>query len=149
MNAVLDAFARMPAGVAISWMLVENLLLFTLALSCVVFNTLVTVAGWCLWRSGQIVIRRDTGSWVSRPFLKHVGTSTFHAGHHRDADGNFGFYTLLWDRLFGTLHPGYGERFGRGVESTGDRSAEQLAIASTPQIPGGSTPGPPCARRFE
>jgi lathosterol oxidase len=33
-----------------------------------------------------------------------VGTSTFHAVHHAERDVNFGFYTDLWDRLFGTLH---------------------------------------------
>ena len=245
MNATLDAFARMTPGEAACWMLVENLLLFALALgvgeilvrafparpvgpppppveatevalavSCVGFNTLVTFAGWWLWRAGFITIRRDTGfrawldaavllalmdlamylthrlahlpwvypvvhathhrydhprpldlfvlnplealgfgalwlgviwaypsswlgmvvylainlafgmvghlgveplprSWVRRPVLRQVGTSTFHAGHHHDRRGNFGFYTLVWDRLFGTLHPGYAEEFGR------------------------------------
>lgn len=184
-----------------------------LALSCVVFNTLVTIAGWWLWRNGYIVIRRDTGlrawldavvlllimdlamyvthrlahlpwvypvvhathhhydrprpldlfvlntlevlgfgalwlavialytsswlgmvvyltlnlifgmvghlgvepfprSWAQRRFLRHIGTSSFHAGHHHDRNGNFGFYTLIWDRLLGTLHVGYAERFG-------------------------------------
>jgi sterol desaturase/sphingolipid hydroxylase (fatty acid hydroxylase superfamily) len=250
MNAILDAFARMSTSEAVCWMLVENLLLFALALglgevllraygtrrvgpvpssvevreialalSCVAFNTLVTVAGWWLWRAGYIVIRRDTGvwawldvfalllimdlamyvthrlahlpwvypivhathhrydrprpldlfvlnplevlgfgglwlaviwlyasswlgmvvyltlnllfgmighlgvepfprSWVGHRVLKHIGTSTFHAGHHHDRHGNFGFYTLIWDRLFGTLHAGYGERFGRSLEAT-------------------------------
>ena len=33
MNAILDAFARMDAGEAVAWMLVENLLLFALALA--------------------------------------------------------------------------------------------------------------------
>jgi Delta7-sterol 5-desaturase len=32
-----------------------------------------------------------------------VGTSTFHAVHHAERDVNFGFYTDVWDRLFGTL----------------------------------------------
>lgn len=177
------------------------------AASCVALNTLITVAGWWLWRSGRIVIRRDEGvwawldavvllmlmdlamyathriahqrwafplahathhhydrprpldlfvlnpievlgfgalwlgaiwlyssswlgivvyltlnlafgvvghlgveplprSWASHPVLRLIGTSTFHAGHHRDDGGNFGFYTSIWDRLFGTLHPG-------------------------------------------
>ena len=184
-----------------------------LALSCVAGNTLVTLAGWWLWRAGIIVIRRDTGgrawvdaavllvimdlgmylthriahhraiypivhathhrydhprpldlfvlnplevvgfgalwlaviwlypsswlgmvifltlnllfgmighlgvepfprSWASHRILRQVGTSTFHAGHHHDDRGNFGFYTLIWDRLFRTLHPGYAEHFG-------------------------------------
>jgi lathosterol oxidase len=250
LNAILDAFARMSTGEAVSWLIVQNVLLFALALalgqillwaygsrlvgpappaveareialalSCVAFNTLVTVAGWWLWRAGHIVVRHDTGVrawldvvalllimdlamyvshrlahlpwvyaivhathhhydrprpldlfvlnplevlgfgglwlaviwlytsswlgmvvyltlnlafgmvghlgvepfprwWASHRCLKHIGTSTFHAGHHHDARGNFGFYTLIWDRLFGTLHPGYGERFGRAVEPT-------------------------------
>ena len=36
------------------------------------------------------------------PVLRHLGSSTFHADHHGDRDVNFGFYTDLWDRLFGT-----------------------------------------------
>jgi lathosterol oxidase len=36
-------------------------------------------------------------------FLKYFGTSTFHHQHHQDVQFNFGFYTTLWDRLFGTL----------------------------------------------
>lgn len=32
-----------------------------------------------------------------------LGTSTFHAGHHADPEHNFGFYTLIWDRLLRTL----------------------------------------------
>ncbi len=39
------------------------------------------------------------------PVLRHLGTSTFHAGHHQDPDHNFGFYTDVWDRLFGTRKP--------------------------------------------
>jgi sterol desaturase/sphingolipid hydroxylase (fatty acid hydroxylase superfamily) len=33
-----------------------------------------------------------------------LGTSTFHAKHHTQPHGSFGFYTQLWDRLFGTLN---------------------------------------------
>jgi Delta7-sterol 5-desaturase len=35
--------------------------------------------------------------------LKYLSTSTFHHQHHQDVQHNFGFYTTLWDRLFGTL----------------------------------------------
>ena len=45
------------------------------------------------------------------PLLKEVGTSTFHAEHHEHPAYNFGFYTLIWDRLFGTLDPEYWDRF--------------------------------------
>lgn len=252
MNAILDAFAQMPASRAIAWMFAENITLLivalglgellirlcgarrigpgpppvegreiALAVSCVGFNTLVTVAGWWLWRRGFITIRRDTGvrawldvivllmlmdlamyvthrlahhrwvypvvhathhrydrprpldlfvlnplevlgfgalwlgvialypsswlgmvvylalnlvfgmvghlgvepfprSWAALPVLRHVGTSTFHAGHHHDGGGNFGFYTLIWDRLFGTLQTGYVEGFGARRRDAGE-----------------------------
>ena len=47
------------------------------------------------------------------PLLKLVSTSTFHAQHHQNLRHNFGFYTLIWDKLFGTLSPRYVEDFGR------------------------------------
>ncbi|MGW6913757.1 sterol desaturase family protein [Kitasatospora sp. NPDC054939] len=37
--------------------------------------------------------------WVALPM--------FHAGHHADPGVNLGFYTTVWDRLFGTVDPGY------------------------------------------
>lgn len=48
------------------------------------------------------------------PILRLVGTSTFHAEHHEHPRYNFGFYTLFWDKLFGTLDPDYDRRFRRG-----------------------------------
>lgn len=45
------------------------------------------------------------------PVLRLIGTSTFHAEHHEHPRYNFGFYTLLWDKLFGTLDPDYVRRF--------------------------------------
>jgi sterol desaturase/sphingolipid hydroxylase (fatty acid hydroxylase superfamily) len=47
------------------------------------------------------------------PGLSLLGTSTFHAEHHEAPGFNYGFYTLIWDRLFGTLHPDYRNRFLR------------------------------------
>jgi lathosterol oxidase len=47
----------------------------------------------------------------SIPVLGLLGTSTFHAEHHEHPSFNFGFYTLLWDKLFGTLDPEYDARF--------------------------------------
>lgn len=42
-----------------------------LALSCVVGNTMVTMAGWWLWRAGHLTIRRDTGlrAWLDAGVL--------------------------------------------------------------------------------
>jgi Delta7-sterol 5-desaturase len=47
------------------------------------------------------------------PVLKYLSTSTFHAQHHQSLNHNFGFYTLIWDKLFGTLAPRYQEDFGK------------------------------------
>jgi len=49
--------------------------------------------------------------WLGTPALRWLTTSTFHAGHHQTPSTNFGFYTLIWDRLFGTLDPDYEARF--------------------------------------
>ena len=49
------------------------------------------------------------------PLLRWVGTSTFHAGHHEHPIHNFGFYTLIWDQLFGTLDPQYWNRYQAAV----------------------------------
>jgi Delta7-sterol 5-desaturase len=39
--------------------------------------------------------------------FKWVATPTMHVGHHAEPRYNLGFYTTGWDRLFGTLEPGY------------------------------------------
>jgi lathosterol oxidase len=51
--------------------------------------------------------------WKKTPLLRHVSTSSFHAGHHHEEGHNFGFYMLLWDRLCGTLAPRYEDDFAR------------------------------------
>ncbi len=60
---------------------------------------------------GHVGVEPFPRAWVSWPALRHIGTSSFHAQHHAEPTHNFGFYTLLWDRLFGTLHPEYEARF--------------------------------------
>ncbi|WP_142687813.1 sterol desaturase family protein [Chitinophaga polysaccharea] len=35
-----------------------------------------------------------------------LGTTRFHNDHHKLPHYNYGFYTVLWDRIFGTLFPG-------------------------------------------
>ena len=56
-------------------------------------------------------------AWKSIPFLNLIGTSTFHAEHHEHPRYNFGFYTLIWDKLFGTLDPAYEARFSKSAAS--------------------------------
>ncbi len=40
-----------------------------------------------------------------------VNTPTNHVMHHEKMRGNFGLYFNFWDRLMGTNHPGYEDRF--------------------------------------
>ncbi|RYG72834.1 fatty acid hydroxylase family protein [bacterium] len=54
---------------------------------------------------GHIGVEPFPDAWRKHPILKFISTSSFHAGHHQDDGHNFGFYTLIWDRLFGTLAP--------------------------------------------
>ncbi|MBV8256018.1 MAG: sterol desaturase family protein [Chitinophaga sp.] len=46
--------------------------------------------------------RHGSGQWKA---FQWMGTSSFHHAHHRDINGNFGFYTSIWDRLFRTYLP--------------------------------------------
>jgi len=48
-----------------------------------------------------------------RPLVAQVAGSSFHAQHHQEIGHNFGFYTLIWDRLLGTLRPDYDHAYGR------------------------------------
>lgn len=62
---------------------------------------------------GHLGVEPAPGQWIKLPLLRYVSTSTFHAEHHMDKEHNFGFYTLIWDRLFGTLSPDYTRDFER------------------------------------
>lgn len=62
---------------------------------------------------GHLGVEPFPRSWQERPILKDIAGSTFHARHHQDLACNFGFYTLIWDRLFGTLRRDYAAEFGQ------------------------------------
>lgn len=76
---------------------------------------------------GHLGVEPLPRAWLQTPLLRLISTSTFHAEHHQDAGYNFGFYTVIWDRLFGTLAPDY--------------TAEFMA-ASAPAAPAPSAPAP-------
>lgn len=40
-----------------------------------------------------------------------INTSVNHNQHHQYFKGNYGLYTLIWDRLFGTLRKDYDQQF--------------------------------------
>ncbi len=43
--------------------------------------------------------------WLRHPVLGLFNSATVHNHHHRSFKGNYGLYTLIWDRLFGTYNP--------------------------------------------
>jgi len=51
---------------------------------------------------GHAGVEPFPAAWSRLPLLRDVGSSSFHAAHHRAPGTNFGFYTTVWDRLFGT-----------------------------------------------
>ncbi|MDC0713844.1 sterol desaturase family protein [Stigmatella sp. ncwal1] len=71
-----------------------------------VFNTLWGVLG-------HLGVEPFPDGWVRWPVTRAVATTTFHARHHLDLAHHYGFYTLVWDRLFGTLAPDYEASFAR------------------------------------
>ncbi len=69
---------------------------------------------------GHLGVEPFPPSWPRLPVLKYLAGSSFHARHHQDLEHNFGFYTLVWDRLFGTLRPDYVETFGQVPDWTAE-----------------------------
>lgn len=49
--------------------------------------------------------------WVRAPVLGWSASSTYHNLHHQKLQGNYGLFTRVWDRAFGTELPGYSEAF--------------------------------------
>jgi Delta7-sterol 5-desaturase len=49
---------------------------------------------------GHDLARAD---WEGHPVLRLVNTTRLHHWHHARFEGNFGLYTTIWDRLWGTL----------------------------------------------
>ncbi|MEO0400249.1 MAG: sterol desaturase family protein [Pseudomonadota bacterium] len=50
-----------------------------------------------------------------RPRFDFLTTVTHHDIHHADGGWNFGLYFTFWDRLMGTEHPNYHDRFAKAV----------------------------------
>lgn len=68
---------------------------------------------------GHVGVEPFPSGWVNWPLLRQVGTSTFHARHHQHPDYNYGFYTGIWDQLFGTLDGCYLRTFGHPPDDRG------------------------------
>lgn len=62
--------------------------------------------------------RRD-----GRPLFDWMTTVTHHDLHHAQAGWNYGLYFTWWDRLMGTEHPLYHEKYAQAVRKPLDGSA--------------------------
>ena len=87
-------------------------------LAIIIYLTLNVVFGLV----GHLGVEPMPLRYVKIPLVHYLSTSTFHAEHHQDADHNFGFYTLIWDRLFGTLSPDYMRDFTQAHNYEPERS---------------------------
>ena len=75
------------------------LLLSTFNLYAIVGYLMINVL-FCM--TGHLGMEPLSAALRNKPVLKYLGTSSFHHQHHQDISHNFGFYTSIWDRLFGT-----------------------------------------------
>lgn len=69
--------------------------------------------------------------WVRSPVLRWSNTATFHSLHHQYSRGNYGLFTRLWDRLFGTELDGYEAAFVEACEGRGEEAEEEAVAATT------------------
>ncbi|TGL28545.1 fatty acid hydroxylase family protein [Leptospira koniambonensis] len=53
---------------------------------------------------GHLGVEPLSEGWLRSRLFNTFTTSTFHARHHQKEDYNFGFYTSIWDRIFGTFY---------------------------------------------
>ena len=82
------------------------LILLALPMHPVVWGVfyLMTVLGNIAGHTGaELFPRRIT----HHPALSWITFMSFHTFHHSHVHGNFGFYTKIWDRLFGSILPAY------------------------------------------
>jgi sterol desaturase/sphingolipid hydroxylase (fatty acid hydroxylase superfamily) len=67
-------------------------------------------------------------TWLLKvPGLRWANTATFHSLHHARSHGNYGLFTRVWDRLFGTELEGYEQAFL-------DRTPPLAPAVATPSV---------------
>jgi Delta7-sterol 5-desaturase len=61
---------------------------------------------------GHAGLELHPAGWATHPLLKWISTTTHHDMHHHGGfDSNYGFYFTFWDKLMGTEHPHYVQKF--------------------------------------
>jgi Delta7-sterol 5-desaturase len=79
-------------------------------------HTLSTIGIWLLLMTlynayGHLGFELYPKGFATHPVGRWINTSVNHNMHHKFATNNYGLYTLVWDRLFGTMHAKYDEVF--------------------------------------
>jgi Delta7-sterol 5-desaturase len=64
---------------------------------------------------GHLAIELYPSGFTKSRFWGAHTTTTHHAMHHQYFSSNYGLYFTFWDRLMGTMHPDYDQRFERVV----------------------------------
>lgn len=72
---------------------------------------------------GHAGVELHTRGWLDSPLTRWISTTTHHDLHHAEARWNYGLYFTWWDRLMGTEHPQYAERFRAAVGTAGEAAA--------------------------
>jgi len=52
---------------------------------------------------GHLELEVIPSSWSKNIFFKWIANTRFHKDHHKFHNRNFGFYTSVWDKIFGTI----------------------------------------------
>lgn len=91
---------------------------------------------------GHSGIELFPAGWTRSPF-GWITTTTHHDLHHSQGNSNFGLYFTWWDRMMGTEHPEYEQRFNaiakpirmnvRAASSVSVAAFASLALATTVQ----------------
>lgn len=97
----IDLFLLHPIetiGFGLLWL--STLLIIDLNIFAIIFYLIINVIFGMI---GHLGIEPIPLRLTNKPIVKYLGTSTFHHNHHQHIHYNFGFYTNIWDKLFGTL----------------------------------------------
>lgn len=97
----IDLFVLHPVetiGFGMLWLMV--LLLYNFNAYAVVIYLSVNLLYGMIGHLGTTPLNRIANRYLATKLLY---ISAFHHDHHKHVESNYGFYTSIWDRLFGTL----------------------------------------------
>jgi lathosterol oxidase len=88
---VLHPFETLGFG----WMMIFVFMLYDFSVFSITIYLIINL----IWGTIGHLNREFFPKWTEELFL---GTTKFHNQHHLNEKRNFGFYTSIWDRMFGT-----------------------------------------------